>query len=1358
MGKFDDYINVTAPLHSATTKGKLGNANEIFLEGDTKNIENEIKEINSRHENLNKKHDALSSKHESLSKTVQGIAATGGASTANNVTYNNDTSGLNAENAQDAIDELQSSKFDKTLILQESGEAEDKVMSQKAVSDKLSDLSKSIPIISVRQQIKLSDIQKTSLNLNKDTFELLSGYQFLGSINYNTPIDNAEERSYYISSNSGIYTNCGNIEVKDGEVAFLLYKEGKWHKISTKIASVEKTDSIKNVPSTISKVIKDVYAVGNTSNVLISYISFKNDAYGVDSIGMNVKYVDADGVVLDSTEDSLYIENVSRLSAGQLVHLKHFSMATSGKATNNVNYYLRLSDDFDWETIVNNSINTNITITQVGEGSHIMPFINNAIEAYNLDSLSFKRISTPSITANSYYNQFSEIFTTGSNGNYDIIVSYLGFNHSAFKGDNYLGFQLGYAIGNKVCSLSNFAVDAHLWGPNELHEIPNYYKNAMSDNGVKLFVRTSKNFKWRTQKVLLEGNLLKLQKNRIDIDVNAFTPITVGRTDNKDFSTLRSALDFVASKANATNKFKIILSSGTYELTSEYTEDEIKTLMFRGYDIPDYVYLIGDNSNGDVIISGKLSDELAKYDRGNSQLCGVYLSVLNAHNTCWLENITVVCKNIKYPIHDDWATTSLERTIKNCVFHHLGGDGIEHGYCHGYGGGCRANGKFYYENCKFISDVGYGYLMHSSKNWKATSSLYFKNCIFESYNPNKPDVTIQSLGNGLSVKSPVFFETCQFNKNGLVVCDGDDGSIGWDWDVSGIGNALSPIYAHSAEIQSQHYVAMIDETKKLLATDSIEQFKPLCLIDSCSVRQMTSSDEIGAFIGISLNNAASEETVFVKTCGYLHFSELGLKSIKLGDKVTIKNGIFVKTNENNTVGVCDIPNFIRLTLPCNDCHTYSWLYANDTDKKKISSLISDIFVVGNIDEDKDLIVSHFACNNSNYGGANRFGLFLRYTKDYAKYYKDSTFICRNANLWEKNHIYELDYYGNYIGMKTDGVRVFIKTSNTFSWTAEDIFIDKNIIKINKNGYFGDNLPIVQMINYNKPYENGFIKFTVPVNQVIVNNSNTQDSEIDNEESLIDVNCILKLPKTYMPSGKKTKLVMICHGAGRGVIDFTTSTGRQPWCEDEGYNKIVEKFISYGYAVFDCNGYANDDTGCNFWGAQRGLEAYRKAYSYLISNYNVEENISVYGFSMGGCTALNLAFQNFANIKVIALGSPVVSLDEMTYQNGGGIRPAYGLSKDAPYNKENFLGNDPYQNIITISDKKYCFKTLPPVKVWFGSNETWPQPDNAKELVSALKNSGGKAEFRSVEGRGHEICYGGDEAIINEIVMFINRYG
>ena len=116
-------INLTDEIEVKTKKGKLGAAKQIFLEGDMQTVEKEIQDINSRH-------SALNTKYENLSRTVQGIAATGGASTATNVTYNNDASGLNAENVQDAIDELQSSKI---IIAQELGESEDKVMSQKAI-------------------------------------------------------------------------------------------------------------------------------------------------------------------------------------------------------------------------------------------------------------------------------------------------------------------------------------------------------------------------------------------------------------------------------------------------------------------------------------------------------------------------------------------------------------------------------------------------------------------------------------------------------------------------------------------------------------------------------------------------------------------------------------------------------------------------------------------------------------------------------------------------------------------------------------------------------------------------------------------------------------------------------------------------------------------------------------------------------------------------------------------------------------------------------------------------------------------------------------------------------------------------
>lgn len=79
------------------------------MDGDTQNVEKEIQDINSRHNTLN-------TKHESLSKTVQGIAATGGASTATNVTYDNTNSGMTAENIQDAVDELAKEKADSSDV------------------------------------------------------------------------------------------------------------------------------------------------------------------------------------------------------------------------------------------------------------------------------------------------------------------------------------------------------------------------------------------------------------------------------------------------------------------------------------------------------------------------------------------------------------------------------------------------------------------------------------------------------------------------------------------------------------------------------------------------------------------------------------------------------------------------------------------------------------------------------------------------------------------------------------------------------------------------------------------------------------------------------------------------------------------------------------------------------------------------------------------------------------------------------------------------------------------------------------------------------------------------------------------
>ena len=193
-------INLTDEIEVKTKKGKLGAANQIFLEGDTQTVENEIQDINSRHNDLNSKHESLSStvsehtnqiesnqnqitankstqdaknasldanmaklntRDDQITELVRGITATGGASVATTVTYDNTSSHLASATVQGAIDELQGSKIDKTSILQELGNAEDKVMSQKAVSDIVNELESEV-IYDVKSDI--STLQKKTLD------------------------------------------------------------------------------------------------------------------------------------------------------------------------------------------------------------------------------------------------------------------------------------------------------------------------------------------------------------------------------------------------------------------------------------------------------------------------------------------------------------------------------------------------------------------------------------------------------------------------------------------------------------------------------------------------------------------------------------------------------------------------------------------------------------------------------------------------------------------------------------------------------------------------------------------------------------------------------------------------------------------------------------------------------------------------------------------------------------------------------------------------------------------------------------------------------------------------------------------
>ena len=143
----------------------------------------------------------LQTRSTQMEQSINNIAVTGGASVANTVTYSNTASGLVSINAQGAIDELAAKnatkaekaevtaelekKFDKANITQETGKSDSKVMSQKAVSDKLIDLlnatdrnySNYLETIG-KEVVEVDKYEEVSGELYMDSSgEILEGYQ-----------------------------------------------------------------------------------------------------------------------------------------------------------------------------------------------------------------------------------------------------------------------------------------------------------------------------------------------------------------------------------------------------------------------------------------------------------------------------------------------------------------------------------------------------------------------------------------------------------------------------------------------------------------------------------------------------------------------------------------------------------------------------------------------------------------------------------------------------------------------------------------------------------------------------------------------------------------------------------------------------------------------------------------------------------------------------------------------------------------------------------------------------------------------------------------------------------------------------
>lgn len=269
-----------------------------------------------------------------------------------------------------------------------------------------------------------------------------------------------------------------------------------------------------------------------------------------------------------------------------------------------------------------------------------------------------------------------------------------------------------------------------------------------------------------------------------------------------------------------------------------------------------------------------------------------------------------------------------------------------------------------------------------------------------------------------------------------------------------------------------------------------------------------------------------------------------------------------------------------------------------------------------------------------------------------------------------------------------------------------------------------------------------IRFKIPVNCAT---EYLKDLEIAQDfEEIYDDYGVISFPDNYSETGKPTRLVINCHGAG-GTVSTDDSQIEQ--------QSLTKYLLANGYAVMDVNGLPNEFSELkeidirNNIGSPIAVQSYVKAYHYCIENFNLNPEVFIHGGSMGGISSTNLVLSNC--IPVIAQSGFCPVLDTYNqiflrpWTNGApkiALGKIYHLDKDENgeliYDEEKIRGYNPMGRLLRIEDKEYMNYPVP-VKFWQCEDDQTVKIDSTKRFVKAIRNAGGIAYLRTFPRGGHE---------------------
>ena len=333
-------------------------------------------------------------------------------------------------------------------------------------------------------------------------------------------------------------------------------------------------------------------------------------------------------------------------------------------------------------------------------------------------------------------------------------------------------------------------------------------------------------------------------------EVVTYNEIDVGAT--RYYTSISSAIATI-NDATRLNRYNIVIDDGTYNETN--------------INLPDYVNLVGASGiRENCIINGELEASASDNDMSGT-------STINMNYNNELRNLTVIGKNLRYPVHDETngVFTNWTQIVDNCVIEHKGNQEVvdyreEHSLPagnpwsspHAWGMGASSGANLTIKNSKFISPE-YPFYTHGASSFvkpyliTIDSSEMISTELLSSIYIDNTTPTID--GNTIIIKNSLLNSRYQVITNKKVNCI--------------ISGKVVPVYQRPTTVlTSLGYPVFTDNTKYMKASENLSKGTFVKSTDGVSVENCDNTTPLDEIIGYVIGDTTSGDTAMIVS-GYM---------------------------------------------------------------------------------------------------------------------------------------------------------------------------------------------------------------------------------------------------------------------------------------------------------------------------------------------------------------------------------------------------------------------------------------------------------------------------------------------------------